>query len=138
MMKQITEIGVAVRDLDEATKVFVEVLGAQAGEVITVPRYGMRYRMCRLGNVNFELMEPLDDAGVIAKFIASRGEGIHHVAFAVDRIENVLADLKTKGAPLIDEQPKELQGGRYAFVHPKGFMGVMFELVEYPEGSDLP
>lgn len=137
-MKQITEIGVAVKDLEKATRVFVDLLGAEAGEIITVKRYGMRYRMCRLGNVDFELMEPLDDEGVIARFIQARGQGLHHVAFAVDDLEERLAHLKGNGAKLIDEEPKELHGGRYAFVHPSSFMGVMFELIEYPQGFELP
>lgn len=137
-MKQITEVGVAVKNLEKATNILVDLLGAEAGEIITVKRYGMRYRMCRLGNVDIELMEPLDDRGVIAKFIKSRGEGLHHVAFAVDNLEKHLARLKEKGAELIDEEPKELHGGRYAFLHPSSFMGVMFELIEYPEGYQLP
>lgn len=137
-MKAITEIGVVVRDLDKATQLFVNMLGAKAGDIITVPRYGMRYRMCRLANIDFELMEPLDGEGVIGRFIKCRGEGLHHVAFAVENLDETLAGLKTKGVKLIDEEPKELHGSRYAFVHPSGFVGVMFELIEYPEGSDLP
>jgi methylmalonyl-CoA epimerase len=137
-MKQITEIGVAVKDLEKATSVFVEWLGAQAGEVITVERYQMRYRMCRVGNVDFELMEPLGDHGVVAEFIESRGEGLHHVAFAVEDLEEGLADLKRKGARLIDEEPKELLGTKYAFVHPSSFMGVMIELIQYADGFKLP
>ena len=137
-MKQITEVGVAVKDLEKATRLFVDLLGAQAGEIITVERYQMRYRMCRVGNVDFELMEPLGDEGVIARFIKARGEGLHHVGFAVENLIDQLDALKEQGVPLIDEEPKELLGGAYAFVHPSAFSGVMFELIQYPEGSDLP
>ena len=137
-MKQITEVGVAVRDLEKATRLFVDLLGAEAGEIITVERYQMRYRMCRVGNVDFELMEPLGEEGVIARFIKARGEGLHHVGFAVENLLDQLAALKDQGVPLIDEEPKELHGGTYAFVHPSAFSGVMFELIQYPEGSDLP
>jgi methylmalonyl-CoA epimerase len=137
-MKQITEVGVAVKDLEKATRLFVDLLGAEAGEIITVERYQMRYRMCRVGNVDFELMEPLGEEGVIARFIKARGEGLHHVGFAVENLLDQLAGLKDQGVPLIDEEPKELHGGTYAFVHPSAFSGVMFELIQYPEGSDLP
>ncbi|MDY6850554.1 MAG: VOC family protein, partial [Thermodesulfobacteriota bacterium] len=64
--------------------------------------------------------------------------GLHHVAFAVDDLEAQLASLQEKGVNLIDKEPKELHEGRYAFVHPSAFMGVMFELIKYPEGADLP
>ncbi|MEJ2716022.1 MAG: VOC family protein [Deltaproteobacteria bacterium] len=137
-MKQITEVGVAVKDLEKATRLFVELLGAKAGEVITVERYQMRYRMCRLGNVDFELMEPLGEEGVIARFIETHGEGLHHVGFAVENLLDHLAALKEEGVPLIDEEPQELLGATYAFVHPSAFSGVMFELIQYPEGIDLP
>ena len=137
-MKQITEVGVAVKDLEKATRLFVDVLGARAGEIVTVERYQMRYRMCRVGNVDFELMEPVGEEGVIARFIKARGEGLHHVGFAVENLIEQLDALKDRRVPLIDEEPQELLGATYAFVHPSAFSGVMFELIQYPEGSDLP
>jgi len=137
-LHKITEIGVAVKDLEKATKLFVDFLGAEAGEIITVERYQMRYRMCRLGNVDFELMEPLSDDGVIARFIKGKGEGFHHVAFAVGDLEQTLSFLKEKGVGLIDETPQQLHGGKYIFVHPSSFLGMMFELIEYAEDAQLP
>ena len=136
-LKRITEVGVAVKDLEKATSLFVDLLGAEAGEIITVNRYQMRYRMCRMGKVDFELMGPLDDEGVIADFIKARGEGLHHVAFAVDNLEQSLAFLHEKGVKLIDKKPQTLHGAKYAFVHPISFLGVMFELIEYPEGLEF-
>jgi len=133
-LHKITEIGVAVKDLEKATKLFVDFLGAEAGEIITVERY----RMCRLGNVDFELMEPLSDDGVIARFIKGKGEGFHHIAFAVDDLEQTLSFLKEKGVGLIDETPQQLHGGKYLFVHPSSFLGMMFELIEYAEDAQLP
>ena len=137
-LKKITEIGVAVKNLEKATKLFVDFLGAEAGEIITVERYQMRYRMCRLGNVDFELMAPLGDEGVIAKFIEGKGEGFHHIAFAVDDLDETLSFLKEKGVGLIDETPQQLHGGKYLFVHPSSFLGIMFELIEYAEDVQLP
>jgi methylmalonyl-CoA epimerase len=137
-LEKITEVGIAVKDLEKATRLFVSLLGAEAGEIITVRRYHMRYRMCRLGNVDFELMEPLGGEGVIAKFLESKGEGLHHLAFKVDNLEETLSFLKKKGVKLIDETPKDLNGTKYVFVHPSSFLGVMFELIQYSDDADLP
>ncbi len=137
-IEQITEVGVAVRDLGKARRLFVELLGAEAGEVVTVERYGMRFCMCRLGKVDFELMEPTDEHGVLARFIKARGEGLHHIAFAVDDLAAWLSALETKGVSLIDRTPQDLLGGKVAFVHPSSFAGVMFELIQYPKAAALP
>jgi len=137
-IRQITEVGVAVKDLEKATALFVDLLGAEAGEIITVERYQMRYRMCRVGNVDFELMESTANEGVIADFIKKKGEGIHHVAFAVDDLEKGLNFFKAKGVNLVDREPRDLHGGRYSFVHPSAFAGVMMEMIEYPEGFEYP
>lgn len=137
-IKKITEVGVAVRDLGKSTRHFVDVLGAQPGEIITVKRYQMRYQMCRLGKVDFELMEPIGSEGIIADFIKKRGEGLHHIAFGVENLEEGLAFLEGRGFRLIDKAPQDLHGAKFAFIHPSSFSGVMMELIEYPEGFDLP
>ncbi|MDA8336094.1 MAG: VOC family protein [Peptococcaceae bacterium] len=131
-IKAVIEVGVAVRDLDQATRLFVDVLGAEAGPVIDVKRYQMRYRMCRVGGMDFELMESTGEGGVIDKFLKSKSEGLHHIALKVSDLEDVLSDLKGKGINLIDQEPRFLpdHSGRYAFMHPKSFHGVMFELIE--------
>ena len=137
-IKKITEVGVAVRDLEKSTRHFVDVLGAKPKEIITVKRYQMRYRMCRLGQVDFEIMEPIGDEGIMADFIKKRGEGLHHVAFGVESLGQTLTFLKERGVRLIDQKPQDLHGAKFAFVHPSSFSGVMIELIEYPEGFDLP
>lgn len=137
-LKKITEVGIAVRDLEASTKLFVDLLGGEAGDIMDVPLFGMRFRMVKLGNVDFELMEPTDENGLIARFIDSRGEGLHHVAFAVDDLAGRLAALKEQGCRLINETPLDLLGGKFAFVHPKAFSGVMFELIEYPKDYVFP
>ena len=137
-VKQITEVGVAVKDLDKASRLFVDLLGANAGEIITVERYKMRYRMCRVGKIDFEIMEPLEDEGVIADFIKARGEGVHHIGFAVDNLEDYFVFFKERGVKLIDNKPQELCGAKYAFLHPSSFLGAMFELIEYPKDFELP
>jgi len=137
-LKKITEVGIAVKDLEKTTKLLVDLLGGKAGEIIDVGIYGMRFRMVRLGNVDFEIMEPTDDNGVIAKFIKRRGEGLHHVAFAVENLAETLIFLKEKECNLINEKPLGLLGGKVAFVHPSAFSGVMIELIEYPKGYVFP
>ena len=132
-LKNITEVGVAVRDLEKTTRMLVDILGGEAGQVLDVPAFGMRFRMVRLGNVDLELMEPTDPDGMIAKFIQTKGEGLHHIAFAVDDIEESIMQLKEKGCKLVNEKPLEILGGKVCFLHPKSFSGIAIELIEYPE-----
>jgi methylmalonyl-CoA/ethylmalonyl-CoA epimerase len=150
-VRQITEVGIAVRNLEEATRLFVDLLGAKAGDVITMDQYKMRYRMCRLGKVDFELMEPIGDEGVIASFLKAKGEGLHHVAFAVQDISDGMESLKSKGIRFVTESPMEMHGesldkdgnkisgvGKFTFSIPKSIAGVLFEFIEYPTNYVLP
>ena len=113
-IERITEVGIAVADLEQATRLLVDLLGATAEPVRVVERYQMRYRMCRLGKVDFELMEPLGDRGVIADFLRKRGPGLHHVAFAVKDIEGGASALASKGVRFVEEAPfaLRLEGSR--------------------------
>jgi len=129
-VNRVAEVGIAVRDLESATRLFVELLGAEKGDIVTVERYQMRYRMCRLGNVDFELMESTGEGGIIDRFLKSRGEGLHHIALKVSNLDLTLETLKEKGVKLIDREPQKLHEDKYAFVHPSSFCGVMFELIE--------
>ena len=137
-LKKIVGIGVAVKNLEEATNLLVRVFGGAAGDIMEDPFSGMKFRMVRVADVDFELMEPLHDQGPIGKFIQKRGEGIHHIAFAVDGVADRLQGLKNMGCRLIDETPVEVLGVKTAFVHPKTFFGVMIELTEFPEHFALP
>jgi methylmalonyl-CoA epimerase len=82
------------------------------------------------GDSEIELLEPLSADSGIGKYLAKRGEGLHHICLEVDDIDATLADLKAKGAQLIDETPKRGAYGRIAFIHPKGAHGVLVELVQ--------
>lgn len=137
-LKKITEVGIAVKDMEKTTQLFVNLLGGEAGNVIDVPLFGMRFRMVKLANIEFEIMEPTDEKGLIAKFIRDRGEGLHHLAFAVDDLADRLSFLKQQGCQLINESPLDILGGKVGFVHPKAFSGVMFELIQYPRGYEFP
>lgn len=109
----------------------------------------MRYRMCRLGKVDFELMEPTAETGVIAEFLERRGPGLHHVAFAVDDVESGMRSLAARGVRFVEELPVRLRlagedfaGRRFddevklTFAHPRSTLGVLLEFIEYPAGYD--
>jgi methylmalonyl-CoA/ethylmalonyl-CoA epimerase len=129
MLKGISHTGIAVKNLDEALKVY-ETLGTKTGEIHEAPESGMRAAMVLAGASTLELIEPIGDGGVIAKFIESRGEGIHHLCVEVDDITQTLADLESKGIRLIDKVPRQGIEGKVAFIHPKSMNGVLIELLE--------
>ncbi len=129
MLKGISHTGIAVKNLDEAVRVY-QSLGAELGEIHDAPESGMRAAMVSAGEDTLELIEPVGDGGVIGKFIESRGEGIHHLCIEVDNIKKTLADLSDKGIRLIDTKPRQGIEGMVAFIHPKAMNGVLIELLE--------
>ncbi len=143
-------MGVAAKNLEMATALFTDLLGAEAGEEITVDLFRMKYQMCRIGKVDFELMAPIDGKGMIADFIEKRGEGLHHVAFADEDIENGIKVLRKKGVRFVTDKPLELHSetidfsgntvsgtGKFVFSHPSSQLGILFEFIQYPEGVDM-
>jgi len=130
MFKRIDHVGIAVKNLDEAVKVW-EGLGLKVEEIEEVPDQKVRTAIIHIGESRIELLEPTAEDSPIAKFIAKRGEGIHHIALGVTNIEEHLRELKEKGYRLIDEEPRIGAGGaKIAFVHPKAVTGVLLELCE--------
>ena len=128
---KIDHICLAVRDLAVARKTYEDVLGLELdceyiaeSEKIKVARY-------YIGEVALELMESTSDDGEVAKFIARSGEGVFLIAYQVDDVVGKMADLRRRGYPLIDKEPRELCGNRYAFINPPQTMcGVLTEIVE--------
>ncbi len=130
MIKKIDHVGIAVKSLEEAIKVW-EGLGLKVEEIEEVPDQKVRTAIIHVGESRIELLEPTADDSPIAKFIAKRGEGIHHIALGVDGIEEHLEKLKEAGYRLIDEKPRVGAGGaKIAFVHPKAVTGVLLELCQ--------
>ena len=130
MFKKIDHVGIAVKNLEEAIKVW-EGLGLKVDEIEEVPDQKVRTAIIHVGESRIELLEPTAGDSPIAKFIAKRGEGIHHIALGVDDIEKHLEELKAKGYRLIDEKPRIGAGGaKIAFVHPKAVTGVLLELCQ--------
>ncbi|WP_297067655.1 methylmalonyl-CoA epimerase [Thermococcus sp.] len=130
MIKKVDHIGIAVKNLEEAIKIW-EGLGLKTDEVEEVPDQKVRTAIIHVGESRIELLEPTAEDSPIAKFIAKRGEGIHHIALGVENLEEHLIKLKEAGYRLIDEKPRRGAGGaKIAFVHPKAVTGVLLELCE--------
>jgi len=124
-------IGIAVNKIDEALQVFEDILGLKLEKRSTVEAQRVRIAFLKVGETRIELLEPTDKEGTVAKFLENRGEGMHHIAFKVTGIEDMLQQLKDKGITLIDEKPREgAEGGKIAFLHPKSTRNVLIELCE--------
>ena len=127
-IKKIDHIGIAVSDLESAKDFYTKALGLKVGREEALE--GMKVAFIPVGKVNLELIQSATDEGVIAKFIARRGEGVHHIAYEVDDVSSALEELKSQGVKLVDEAPRTgADGKEVAFVHPKSSYGVLTELV---------
>ncbi len=126
-------VAIAVSDLDEAIERFGGRYGIQPSHREVVASQGVEEAMVPVGGSFVQLLKPLSDDGPVGRFLASRGEGMHHIAFAVADVDTALAHLTADGAHLIDTEPRIGGGGaRIAFVHPKDAVGTLIELVEVP------
>ena len=133
-LSYIEHIGIAVKNLDEGIKFYEEVLGLKCYSVEVVEDQKVKTAFFQIGQTKIELLESIDPDGPIGKFIEKRGEGIHHIAFATDKLNASLKELKEKGVKLIDEKPRTgAEGLNIAFLHPKAAHGVLIELCEHPE-----
>ena len=127
-------MGVAVKSLDERLALYRDVLGLAGIHVEDVPTEHARVGFVPLGDTEIELLEPTSPDGVLARFLETRGEGIHHLAVAVDDCQAVLDRLRAAGVRTLDETPRPgARGTRVAFVHPSATGGVLLELVEHPD-----
>ena len=126
---KIHHVGIAVRSLDEAATRFGSLLGLERGRRYDLPEWQVSALFLPVGENNLELLEPHGEDSSVAKFLARRGEGLHHICFEVDDIEVSLRELERQGAQLIDRKPRQGAGGHLvAFVHPKSSHGVLVEL----------
>jgi methylmalonyl-CoA/ethylmalonyl-CoA epimerase len=131
---KIDHIGIAVNNLDETLKFYEEVLGITCTGKEEVPEQKVRVAFLPVGDTEVELLESTDPEGPIAKYIDKKGEGIQHLAFRVDNIEEAIESMKQKGIRMIDESPRYGAGGaKIAFCHPKSTGGVLVELSERDE-----
>ncbi len=127
----IEHIGIAVKNLDESVKFYSEVLGLTCYKIEEVAEQKVKTAFFKVGQTKIELLESTEPDGPVAKFIEKKGEGIHHIAFAVKDIDRALEDAQGKGVRLIDEKPRKgAEGLDIAFLHPKSTLGVLTELCE--------
>jgi methylmalonyl-CoA/ethylmalonyl-CoA epimerase len=131
---KIDHIGIATGGIDEAAMFWRVALGLESPETEEVADQKVRVAMLPIGESRIELLEATSEDSPISKFLQKRGPGIHHIAIRIDDIRAALAQLKAKGARLIDEEPRVGAGGcLVAFVHPSSAGGVLLELVEQPK-----
>jgi len=127
----IEHIGIAVVDLDAAIEFYQKVLGQECYNIEEVPDQKVRTAFFKVGQTKIELLQSTDPEGPIGKFIEKKGEGIHHIAFSVDKIEEKLELISSMGVKLIDTKPRKgAEGLDIAFLHPKSTAGVLIELCE--------
>lgn len=127
----IEHIGIAVKDLSSAIEIYEKILGLKCYKIEEVPDQKVRTAFFRIGRTKIELLEPTDNDGPVARFIEKKGEGLHHLAFAVENLEKNLDEAKENGIRLIDTVPRKgAECLDIAFIHPQSTGGVLIELCE--------
>ena len=127
----LNHLAIVVDDLDAALRFWRESLGlAQAGAVESIPDEAVDIAMLSLGDAHIELIQPTTADSGVAKYLAKRGPGLHHLCLEVPDLDAKLAELQASGCELINERPRERDGRRYAFIHPGSTGGVLLELYE--------
>jgi methylmalonyl-CoA epimerase len=133
-MRRIAHIGIAVNNLDEALRLYHAAMGLPLHGRERVEQDRVEVAFLPVGDTEVELLEPTHPDSPVARFLEKRGEGIHHIAFEVEDIEQAMKAMRDQGFRLIDEQPRPGAGGvRVAFLHPKSTGGVLIELCEHPK-----
>lgn len=131
MIQKIEHIGIAVKDLEKSNELFRKLFGQSHYKIEPVESEGVSTSFFMLGETKIELLEASRPDSSIARFIEKKGEGIHHIAYAVDNLEEEMARLKAEGFELINERPKDgADNKRICFLHPKSTNGVLVELCE--------
>jgi methylmalonyl-CoA/ethylmalonyl-CoA epimerase len=130
-VRSLSHVSIAVRDIRSSLDLFSQLLGAEKGSVERLESQGVLYAFLELPNVRIELIAPLDEDSNLNRFLEKRGEGLHHLSFAVNDLGKVLDDLSSSGVRLIDDKPRTgAEGARVAFLHPDSTGGVLIELEE--------
>jgi len=129
MIKGISHLGVAVKDLQESRNYYKTIFGLESSDPILSGDGLNHVSMIETGNVIVEILQPIGEEGVMAKFLAKRGEGIHHICYDVDDIHAEVSSLKAKGMEILGE-PKPGAEGMSVFLHPRGTHGILIELVQ--------
>ena len=130
MVKKINHIAIVVDDINTAVEFWRDKLGIELSHIEDVPSQHAKVAFLPLGDSEVELVQPIDENSGLAKFLNTRGPGMHHICFEVDDIEATLEDLINKGVRLINQSPVLLENRKIVFIHPKSANGVLIELYE--------
>ncbi len=134
-LSRIHHVGIVVRSLEQAYAFWRDAVGLTVHKEATVKDQGVRAALLPCGETEIELLEPIDPEGGVAKFLAKRGEGLHHLCFETDDVAQALTAAKAKGLPMIDETPRPGLAGMIGFLHPKASCGVLVEYATPPPGA---
>ncbi|MCD6180010.1 MAG: methylmalonyl-CoA epimerase [Bacteroidales bacterium] len=127
-VKSIEHIGIAVENLEESIKYYEDILGLKCYAIEEVEDQKVRTAFFKIGDIKIELLESTDVEGPIGRFIEKKGQGVHHIAFAVDNVEESLREVERNGVKLIDKQPRKgAEDLQIGFLHPKSTGGVLTE-----------
>jgi methylmalonyl-CoA/ethylmalonyl-CoA epimerase len=133
MFKKVAHIGIAVKNLEDASQLFRDLFGTKESSAESVSSERVNTVMFEIGETKVELVEATDESSAIARFIQKRGEGVHHISFLVDDLEKELVRLRAKGFEVLEGYPRAgVDGCRVAFLHPRTTNGVLIELSEKP------
>jgi methylmalonyl-CoA/ethylmalonyl-CoA epimerase len=135
MLRRVHHVGLVVRRLEDGLAFWQDRLGLSVSKQATVRDQGVRAALLPIGRSEIELLEPIDAAGGVAKFLARRGEGLHHMCFETADVGAELAAARAQAFPLIDEAPRAGLAGMICFLHPKGTRGVLVEFATPPPGD---
>ncbi|MBI3651928.1 MAG: methylmalonyl-CoA epimerase [Acidobacteria bacterium] len=128
---KIDHLGIAVRSISESLKFYRDALGLELTATETVDDQGVQVALLPVGESRIELLEPLSEASAVGRFLAKRGEGLHHICYEVENLETQLEALKAQGVKILDGYPRRgAEGKRVAFLHPASANGVLIELSE--------
>ncbi len=134
MIKKISHIAIAVKNIEEVRNFYEEILGLRIEKIEEIPERKVKVAFIPIGETRIELVEPMSDDSPVKKFLEERGGGIHHISFEVKEIEKEIIRLKEKGIRLTSEKPERgAEGNLVCFIHPKSTYGVLIELNEKRE-----
>ena len=131
MIEKLDHIGIAVKDIDQAIKLYREVFGMEPSLVYESAYTKAKIAFFPLGEVKIELIQPTNPESVMAKFLEKKGEGIHHISYKVKDVDSSLVELEKKGIQLIDKKSRKVrENERVGFLNPKSTLGVLTELIQ--------
>jgi methylmalonyl-CoA/ethylmalonyl-CoA epimerase len=131
---KVHHVAIVVRSIDDSVGLWRDMLGLDLESVMDIPTDRVRIAFLGVGESKVELVEPTDDTTGVARFLASKGEGFHHICFEVDNLAEALIRLELDGLELIDTAPRHGAEGPVAFIHPRSCQGVLVELIEAAGG----